>query len=304
MLSKGNSKAPKIITRIRGGLGNQLFCYAAARRLALVNNAELVIDDVTGFVRDQHYGRQYALGHFQIPARKAAPAERLEPFERYRRGLMKWSSRRKPFAERRYVEQEGQDFDPRLLALKVKGTIYLDGLWTSQNYFKDVEQTIREDLRITPPADSLNQRIAADIRNSKSVAVHVRKFDVPSGAQTQDTLAAYYTRAIDLIESKVESPRYFVFSNDPDAARARLSLDEDRVTFVSHNTSDADAYADLWLMSQCQHFITANSTFSWWGAWLGGAKEKIVVSPELEIREGKVIPWNILVQIPSNWLEI
>ena len=120
MLSKSNSKSRKIITRIKGGLGNQLFCYAAARRLALVNSAELVIDDVTGFVRDHNYRRRYALDHFHIPARKATPAERLEPFERYRRGLMKWSSRRKQFAERRYVEQEGEDFDHRLLALKVK----------------------------------------------------------------------------------------------------------------------------------------------------------------------------------------
>ena len=79
----------RVIARIKGGLGNQLFCYAAARRLALVNNAELVIDDVTGFVRDHQYCRQYMLDRFQIPVRKATPSERLEPFERYRRGVHK-----------------------------------------------------------------------------------------------------------------------------------------------------------------------------------------------------------------------
>jgi len=72
----------KIISRIKGGLGNQLFCYAAARRLALANNAELIIDDVTGFSRDHEYRRQYALENFQIPARKATPSERLAPFDR------------------------------------------------------------------------------------------------------------------------------------------------------------------------------------------------------------------------------
>ena len=106
----------KVITRIKGGVGNQLFCYAAARRLALVNNAELVIDDVTGFARDRQYRRKYMLDRFSIPFRKATSAERLEPFERYRRGIMKWLSRRKPFAERRYLEQEGIDIDERLLA--------------------------------------------------------------------------------------------------------------------------------------------------------------------------------------------
>ena len=81
--------ARKVITRSQGGLGNHLICYTAARRLALASNAELVIDDVTGFARDCQYGRQYALDHFQIPARKATPGERLEPFGTRRRGLMK-----------------------------------------------------------------------------------------------------------------------------------------------------------------------------------------------------------------------
>ena len=164
----------KVITRIKGGLGNQLFCYAAARRLALVNDAELVIDDVTGFSRDRQYRRQFVLDRFQIPTRKATPAERMEPFERHRRGLMKWLSRRQPFEERRYLEEERLDFDERLLALKVNGSLHLDGYWQSENYFKDVEQTIREDLQIIPPKDLMNQNMAEEIRNMRAVALHVR----------------------------------------------------------------------------------------------------------------------------------
>ena len=304
MPSESNRKTRKLITRIKGGLGNQLFCYAAARRLALVNSAELVIDDVTGFVRDDHYRRQYSLDHFHIPVRKATPAERLEPFERYRRGLMKWLSRKKPFAERPYVEQEGPEFDQRLLGLKVSGAIYLDGLWTSEGYFKDVEQTIREDLRIIPPSDCLNRRLAEDIRKSNSVALHVRQFNVPGRAQTQRVSVDYYERAIALLERDLTSPQYFLFSDSPDAAGSKLGLPEGRVTFVSNNPGDENAYADLWLMTQCRHFITANSTFSWWGAWLGEGKDKIVVSPKVEIRDGKLFAWSASVQIPNGWLEI
>ena len=298
------SRMNKIITRIKGGLGNQLFCYAAARRLALVNNAELVIDDVTGFARDQQYHRQYALDHFYVPVRKATPKERMEPFERHRRGLMKWLSRRRPFAERRYVEQEGLDFDKRLLDLNVRGALYLDGLWQSEGYFKDIEQTIREDLRIIPPTDAANQCMAEDIRNSNAVALHVRRFDAQGSTETHNISADYYQRAIALIEEKIEFPRYFLFSDEPEAARAMLALPEGRVTFVSHNQGDENAYADLWLMTQCRHFVTANSTFSWWGAWLGEEMEKIVISPELEIREGKITAWNFSGQIPSGWLKI
>jgi hypothetical protein len=294
----------KLITRIKGGLGNQLFCYAAARRLALVNNAELVIDDVTGFARDRQYRRECALSHFHIPVRKATPAERLEPFERYRRGAMKWLSRRQPFEERHYLEQEGQDFDERLLALKVKGTLYLDGLWQSARYFHDVEQAIRGDLRIIPPTDVANQRMVEEIRSSQAVALHVRWFDAPGSMATQNVSADYYRRAIALMEEKIDLPRYYLFSDDPEAARAKLALPEDRVTFVSHNQGDENAYADLWLMTQCQHFITANSTFSWWGAWLGGGAEKIVVSPKPKIQEGNTWAWDFQGQLPSSWLKI
>jgi hypothetical protein len=93
----------KITPRIFGGLGNQLFCYAAARRLALVNNAELVLDDVSGFTYDDFYQRHYQLDHFSIPCRKATPAERLEPYHRVRRYLKRRWNQRKPFAQRAYL---------------------------------------------------------------------------------------------------------------------------------------------------------------------------------------------------------
>lgn len=317
-LKKSDGK--KIIVRIKGGLGNQLFCYAAARRLALINNAELVIDDVTGFVRDHQYRRQYMLDHFCITARKATPSERLEPFERCRRSIMKWLSRRKPFAERRYLEQErwdsdewlqmlkakdvlylddlwqskyyfmeGLDFDERLLMLKVKDTLYLDGLWQSEAYFKDVEQTIRKDLQIIPPTDVLNQRMAEEIHNSQSVALHVRWFNVPGNTADDIVSTNYCQRASALMEEKVNLPQYFLFSDNPEAARANLVLPEGRVTCVSHNGGDENAYADLWLMTQCKHFITANSTFSWWGAWLSPQKSKIITSEAWWKKEDKLL---------------
>lgn len=293
----------KVITRIKGGLGNQIFSYAAARRLALENGAELVIDDVSGFVRDHQYRRRYALGHFHITARKATPWERLEPFDRYRRGLMKWVSRRQPFAQRRYLEQEGIGFDERLLDFKVNGVLYLDGYWQSEGYFKDVEQIIRDDLRIIPPTDTKNRHMTEEIRNSRAVALHVRWFDSPDGTESFNVSAGYYQRAIKTMAEKIEAPRYFLFSDNPDAARTKLSLPDDQCTIVSHNRID-DAYADLWLMTQCRHFIIANSTFSWWGAWLAGSDDKIVISPKLKIEEGKTTAWNFTGQIPNCWLKL
>jgi len=296
----------RVITRIKGGLGNQLFCYAAARRLSIVNNAELVIDDVTGFVRDHLYHRCYMLDRFNIQARKATKAERLEPFERFRRALAKWHSRKQPFEQRRYIEQDGIDFDERILCIKVEETLYLDGLLQSEGYFKDVQDVIREDLRIIPPTDSENQRMAEKIRNNPAVAIHVRWFDRPGGpdSATHNAAADYYQRAIALMDEKIDSPRYFLFSDDPLAARAKLALPNGRATFVSHNRGDEKAYADLWLMTQCRHFITANSTFSWWGAWLGGKNEKIVMTPMVVQNKIETTNWGFKGLIPDVWMKI
>jgi len=292
----------KVVTRIKGGLGNQMFCYAAARRLALVRGAELVIDDISGFGRDHLYRRHYGLHHFRVAGRKATARERLQPFARYRRGVWKWWAGRKPFLERRYLEQESRDFDPRLLAVEVNGTLYLDGYWQSENYFKDVEQIIRADLQIIPPTDTCNRRMAERILDCVAVALHVRWFDPPGSSAGHNVSAAYYKRAVAVIETMSESPHYFVFSDNPEEAREKLTLPLNRVTFVSHNGGEDSAYADLWLMTQCQHFITANSTFSWWGAWLGCRAGKIVVTTALTV-DGETA-WGFKGLIPDEWVRV
>jgi hypothetical protein len=306
----GKESKLKVIARPMGGLGNQLFCYAAARRLALTNQAELVIDTVTGFERDVRFRRKYALNDFSISARTANFSERLEPFERYRRGLIKWLARKRPFAQRHYVEQEKVDFDERLLNFRFKSTVHFEGYWQSEHYFKDVEQTIRQDLQIVPPTDALNQQAAVTIQSCNtagtSVSLHVRWFDPPSQSADQtagyNLATDYYHRAIELMEQKLTAPHYFLFSDNPTAARQKISLPADRVTFIDHNRDEVNAYADLWLMQQCQHFIIANSTFSWWGAWLSPNPHKIVITPNIDLKQGIVTAWGFEGLIPSNWL--
>ena len=299
----------KIIPRIFGGLGNQLFIYAAARRLALVNHAELVLDDVSGFVRDHQYQRNYQLDLFQIPCRKATPRERLEPFSRVRRYLLRRWNDRRSFEDRTYLCQEGVDFDPRLLSLRPRGTFYLEGYWQSEGYFKDVEDQIRKDLTIIPPSDTTNQTMAEQIGRHEAVAVHVRFFDEPesnSGAtkETGNNNASgdYYHRAIKEMEQRVPGAHYFLFSDRPEAARASIPLPDERITLVHHNQGDAMAYADLWLMTQCKHFIIANSTFSWWGAWLAVHPDKIVIAPGFEMRDGKM-SWGFRGLLPDRWMK-
>ncbi len=295
-------KVTKIIPRLFGGLGNQLFIYAAARRLALANGAELVLDDVSGYAYDS-YKRHYQLDHFNIPCRKATMMERLEPFGRLRRKIMNRWNQRKPFEQRAYLVHECIDFDPRMLQFRPRGTVYLEGYWQSEGYFKDVADTIRQDLTIKPPTDAANQAMAEGIRSGTAVAVHVRFFDEPHAEAINNAPDDYYTRAISEMEHLVPDAHYFIFSDQPDAARDRVPLPDERVTLVHHNQGDAMAYADLWLMSQCKHFIIANSTFSWWGAWLAGNPGKRVIAPGFEMREGKMW-WGFDGLLPDEWIKL
>jgi hypothetical protein len=295
----------KIISRIFGGIGNQLFCYAAARRLALVNGAELVIDEVSGFAYDKVYKQRYQLDHFSIPCRKATAAERMEPFSRVRRYFKRAYNRRRPFEERSYIQQEGIDFDPRLLQVKAQDTLYLEGYWQSEKYFKDMEETIRADLCIQPPTDERNRDMAARIRESLAVAVHVRFFDALNETFVNNTPGDYYARAVEKMETLVPGAHYFVFSDQPEVARGRIPLPDARITLVSHNCGDDMAYADLWLMSQCKHFIIANSTFSWWGAWLADNSVKYVIAPGFEIiGSRRVTSWGFEGLLPAKWIKL
>jgi hypothetical protein len=293
--------AAKIISRIIGGIGNQLFSYTAARRLALVHNTELIIDNISGFKRDYAYKRQYQLHHFYIPCRKATYSERLEPFSRIRRYFKQYCNQGKPFEQRSYIRQEGVDFDPRLLHIQPKETVYLEGYWQSEQYFKDVESVIRKDLQIIPPEDEINHTMALEIQNCHSVAVHVRFFDAPNEKGINNTPEAYYVRAINKIEKIAPGSHYFIFSDQPDAAMKYIPLPNDRITLVSHNHGDENAYADLWLMTLCKHFIIANSTFSWWGAWLCSYTDKLVIAPGFVMREGKMW-WGFDGLLPKEWI--
>jgi hypothetical protein len=294
----------KIIPRIFGGLGNQLFCYAAARRLAYANNAELVIDADSGFVRDD-YQRRYQLSHFNIPYRNATSVERLEPFSRVRRYLKRGINRWRKFEERSFIQQEGIDFDHRLLAVKPYGTVYLEGYWQSEQYFKDVEPLIREELRIISPVDEINVAMAKRMNGCLAVAVHVRFFDAPQERGVHNAPADYYKQAVARMESLKPDAHYFVFSDQPAAARTCIPLPDDCITLVSHNQGEENAYADLWLMTQCQHFIIANSTFSWWGAWLKESPGKLVIAPGFKIIGAeRVTSWGFEGLIPDSWIII
>ncbi len=273
--------APKgcavIVIRLLGGLGNQLFQYATGRRLANLHGVELVIDDYWySHTPTVDTPRTYELSNYPIKARLAGPYESL--WCRLQGGRI---TRRIPFLPRRWktCRENGFGFQPDVLQLP--DGVYLDGYWQSYRYFEDISNILREELNPYDAMDEGDIDIAKKMESSQSVSIHVRRGDyVTNPAAIQHGVCGldYYKNATKYVIDHLSRAHFFVFSDDIEWSRKNLSLPGD-VTYVDHNTLST-AHQDLRLMSLCKHHIMANSSFSWWGAWLNPDEQKMVVCPK------------------------
>jgi hypothetical protein len=289
-----------IIAALKGGLGNQLFQYAAGRRLAHIHNTVLKLDTTA-----YYYGgpRQFELIHFNIEENIAVTAEinqlTLVKSNKVQRVIHSIFYNHKKLAPT-HIQYNKVNFNPRILTLP--DNVYLEGYWASEKYFKDIENIIRRQFTFRNPPSEQNQQIIKQISAVNSVSLHIRRGDYISDTKTNKTHGTcgldYYNRCIEQICLKVKSPHFFVFSNDIDWCRNNLKV-KCPINYVDHNNSDK-AYEDLRLMSFCKHHITANSSFSWWGAWLAAYKEKIVFVPEKWFAKDM----NTEGMIPDNWIKI
>lgn len=281
-----------VIVRLEGGLGNQLFQYAAGRSLALTTGQELLLD--TSAYREDPL-RVYQLDHFAIAARPLGAGD--VPLLKLRRSRL-----RRLLPRRCRVEIVREAFPARVPiwpepeAASDRGTPYLVGYWQSERYFAAVADTIRREVRVNAAPEGRNAELLDDIAAGDAVAIHVRRGDYVSNpaATAYHGLCGleYYEAAIRRIAESVPRPHCFVFSDDLDWVRTNLDTGHP-TTFVGHN---ADApWEDLRLMAACRHFIVANSSFSWWGAWLGAWPGKQVIAPARWFRadhggEGEIVP--------------
>jgi hypothetical protein len=293
----------RVTVRIQGGLGNQLFQYAAARRLALHNDLPLWIDPFSGYVRD-FYRRKYLLDHFNIRAHVIEPrSSYASNWGRLRRRVAVWRNRSLDLAEKSYLLEDDWARDPRLLELKVTRPLYLEGYFQFEEYFRDIRELLLEELTLRTAHDARNAEMARMIGSRESVCLHVRRLHgVPSAKDEKplETVApvhqidpSYFQKAVELVSRRVRDPHFFVFADYPEWAREHVRTPH-RTEYVAHNGAEKD-YEDFWLMAQCRHFIIANSTFSWWAAWLSRNPEKIVVAPKGAIGQ-------MLKGVPDSWI--
>jgi hypothetical protein len=310
-------RSASILIRFMGGLGNQLFQYALGRHLSLIHDRPLKFD-ISGYTAtkpDWKAGtRLFGLAAFNVTGQIATAAE-LSEFETYRRAgtigrIARLANSLTPFRHRRYIQEPPSEywrFSDRILTSPLADHILLDGFWQSEKYFESIAATIRKDFNPTLPATGENAAMLSCISGTNSIAIHVRHGDNATGAANELGVLPleYYNEAAGLIAGKVDKPHFFVFSDDPGWARDHLTF-PGPTTFVVHN-GDQRNYEDLRLMAACKHHVTANSTFSWWGAWLGKKDRQLVYAPakyfistERELKDFFPSGWNLLAVGPKT----
>ncbi len=290
-----------VIVRLTGGLGNQMFQYAAGRALADRLGAGLLLDTRAfehAFSLQAYTRRAYALEPFNLRARLANAADLKNwPLWVVEIG-MRLRIVRPLF--RRWHFESAITYDPSMRTLR--GPLFLVGYWQSERYFVDIADRIRADFTLREPLCDANAKLLELARSDRSVGLHVRRSDFVSlnGAAQVHGLCSidYYRRAIDQMRIRCPACHFLVFSDDPQWARAELPLDPSAV-FVTGNVEAPER--DLALMSACKHHIIANSSFSWWAGWLGFSPEQIVIgpapwyaSPKLDARDLAVPRWQYI----------
>ncbi len=275
-----------IIIRMTGGLGNQMFQYALYLRLK-AQGKEVKLDDQTEYERED--SRPILLWAFGIDY----PAADKEEINEITDGFMKFSHRvrRKLFGRKsKEYREKGYDFDEQILK---REPAYFTGYFQSEKYFEEVKEQVRRSFQFSDIIwgsipEELEMRIRkyqAKIENESRmpVSVHIRRGDYLENDEVYGGICteAYYQKAIKVLEERFPSAVFYIFSNDTKWAKDwTRGLDREEGKFVViEGTTEDTGYLDLFLMSKCRAHVIANSSFSWWGAWLDPAKEKIVIAP-------------------------
>lgn len=250
---------------ITGGLGNQMFQYAL---MISLQNKGIKVEMNTALYHFNKMHNGYMLGRsFGIYSNDEKCNSNLRVF---------WSravrQQKIPFVL--YKEVEDRFCEDVFSTCKP----YIDGCWINPRYFEQVKDQIRSSFSFKD-IDSKNLELADKIQSCNSVSIHIRRGDYTNNPMYNVCNEEYYRQAINYIVYRIQNPKFFVFSDDPTWCEGFMQQMGVSYQIINHNTFE-NSYKDMYLMTQCKHNIMANSTFSWWGAWLGSSENRIVVCPD------------------------
>lgn len=280
-----------IVIRLNGGLGNQMFQYAFGRSLALMRNETLGLD-LSNYEKNINPDtpRKFELGNFMIMAEILPINERNNSSSLW----LRLSQKINLFFRGDYHMR----FHPALL--KKKQHIF-DGFFQSYKYFIDYEKIIRNDFSLNFMLTGKAKELAESIILEKSVSVHIRRGDYVTNEKNYQGYGVcsieYYKEAIKIVSTKQPKAEFYVFSDDIKWVKENLSFPDLTVYVSGYGFDDS---VEMYLMSLCKYNIIANSTFSWWAAWLNKYPNKIVIAPK-KWANISVVTNDLL---PVDWLKI
>jgi hypothetical protein len=292
-----------VIVRLTHGLGNQLFQYAAGLCLAVHHGTDLRLD-ITA-LKEVRKDQPFRLNSFCIDE-KLASSEDIAAFPGAQGDLVgraRYTIERifNPYYRCSTFIERGFTFDPNLF--RSQKDVYLFGYWQSEKYFSGIRGTLLKKLELRGEMSLESQRIAKMISETRAISVHVRRGDYANNPATRKFHGTcsreYYENCASLIKERIPDACFFVFSDEPDWARQNLNIG-DKITYITSNVPSRP-HEDLKLMSMCEGHIIANSTFSWWGAWLNRNPNKIVLAPRKWFNEA---PNDTRDLIPDGWIRI
>lgn len=268
-----------VVSHLIGGLGNQMFQYAAGYALARRLGAPLKVD-ISDFKDYKRHNGLEISKVFNCPLECASQQE-IEAVLGRRLGIkildrIKFRAYRHWYPRHVLFDQYRAEKN-----FKVEAPVYMKGYWQSENYFGDYAQDIRRLFVFGLVMNDQNLSALEQILHGNSISVHIRRGDYVSdpkaAAELGVTPMSFFQSAISYVASKVAYPHFFIFSDDPSWAKSNLHTSFP-TAYIAHNHG-SDSFFDMQLMSRCRHHIITNSSFSWWGAWLNPDREKIVIGP-------------------------
>jgi hypothetical protein len=289
-----------IIIRLIGGLGNQMFQYALGRHLAIKNGTTLKLDISELITTNENMDttiRNYELNNFNI-VDKISSNDDVLFVQQNKSKFLKIIKKFTPYHLRTVVSEKDLSYDEKILNIDDKiADKYLNGYWQTELYFKEIREQLLEDFSLKNEISDLIVEISNKIQGTESISLHIRRGDYVKRYSDYYHIQSidYYLKALKIIKDMHPNSKVFVFSDDIEWCEDNLNL-QTETYFVKPNKS----FEDIYLMSLCNHNIIANSSFSWWGAWLNNNPDKICIAPKNWFKDKK-LKNNI---IPEKWITI
>ena len=290
-----------VTVKLKGGMGNQMFQYAIGRALSLRYNVPLGLD--LSFLLDttprlKFTFRNYDLDVFNINA-EIVQSSKIPFVNRMVKGKIgqAFDILRRFLSFDKGVEKS---FNFNSLIFNIGPNAYLDGYWQSPKYFESIEDIIRKDFTLKSELPINIRNLMEVIEKENSVCIHVRRGDYVGNKAHEVVGSEYYDKAIEKMRSLTKIDKIYVFSDDIKWCEENMKF-EYPVMFVGDEYAGQKAEGHLMLMKSCRNFIIPNSTFSWWGAWLGDSKDKIVVAPKQWFGGESMSSEDL---IPKEWIRI